>query len=158
MAHLASKTKGTLGPIAAIAIAAAMSACSWNPPDASRDRRGVAESHVAASREGASIVSLAERMVGVPYVYGGHSPKGFDCSGLVYYAYRQTGVDVPRTSIAQFKAAKPIPLGAARPGDLVFFRIGGNVSHVGIYVGDNRFIHSPETGQTVKITDLDNSF
>ncbi len=144
----------------------AASACSWNPPqpgaspghDSANSSWSAPRNAVAGSAAGTRVVDLAEQMVGVPYVWGGASPKGFDCSGLVFYAYSETGLFIPRTSLEQFRAARPVALDSAQPGDLVFFRIGSDVSHVGIYVGDNRFIHSPETGQSVKITSLDHQF
>jgi len=144
----------------------ATSACSWNPPQpgANSESNTTSGNRIntraadPGSAAGTHVVKVAEQMVGVPYVWGGATPQGFDCSGLVFYAYRKTGLAVPRTSLEQFRAARPVSLDSARPGDLLFFRIGRDVSHVGIYVGDNRFIHSPETGQRVKITDLDHQF
>ena len=106
----------------------------------------------APASSDAGIVSLAEEMLGVPYRWGGRTPNGFDCSGLVQYTYQRAGYAVPRTSRAQHRAAQPVPLSEARPGDLVFFAESGRVSHVGIYVGDGRFIHAPSTGQRVKVS------
>lgn len=103
------------------------------------------------------IVFTALQMIGVPYRFGGSTPQGFDCSGLVQYAYRNAGVPVPRTSREQFNAAAPVPLAAASPGDLVFFE-SKDYSHVGIYVGENRFVHAPATGRTVKISSLSESY
>ena len=93
------------------------------------------------------VVSLAEAQVGVPYVYGGHTPQGFDCSGLVYYVYGRVGVNLPRTAIAQYEHTQRIPEKDLQPGDLVFFL---DAEHVGIYVGDGWFIHAPETGKPVQ--------
>ena len=97
-------------------------------------------------------------MIGVSYLYGGTTPRGFDCSGLVYYTHRQVGVNVPRTSAAQLWAAKSVSLNNAQPGDLVFFRINGKISHVGIYVGDGQFIHAPQTGRTVSMQNLEDAY
>jgi cell wall-associated NlpC family hydrolase len=148
-------------------LALAAGGCSWSPPrDDGADTGhsgsgglaswgrypGEQEQDRVSGALGNQIVATARQMIGVPYVYGGANPGGFDCSGLVYYAYRQAGLKVPRTSEAQFRAAQPVALGAARPGDLLFFESGGRISHVGIYIGAERFIHAPETGQTVKIT------
>jgi cell wall-associated NlpC family hydrolase len=102
----------------------------------------------------ARAAAAAQRMVGTPYRYGGESPEGFDCSGLVYYSYGRAGAAVPRTSREQFRASRPLTLQDARAGDLVFFRIGGKVSHVGIYLGDSRFVHAPATGKRVQIASL----
>jgi cell wall-associated NlpC family hydrolase len=103
------------------------------------------------------IVFTALQMVGVPYRYGGSTPAGFDCSGLVQYAYRSAGIRVPRTAVEQFRASLPVDLDEAAAGDLLFFRNSGS-SHVGIYVGDNRFVHAPSTGRDVQITSLSDPY
>lgn len=97
-------------------------------------------------------------MMGTPYVYGGTTPRGFDCSGLVQYSYDKAGVNVPRTTREQYRRASPVPVAAAQPGDLVFFAKGQKISHVGIYLGDDEFIHAPETGQNVKISSIQDSY
>ena len=103
----------------------------------------------------APIADLALAMVGTPYRYGGAQPdQGFDCSGLVYYAYTSNGHAVPRSSRAQFDAARKIPLVQAAAGDLVFFRDEAKLSHVGIYLGDGRFVHAPSGGGAVRVADL----
>src|SRR5690606_33498842 len=85
----------------------------------------------------ATITGIATDMIGVPYRYGGTSPaEGFDCSGLVFYSYSGAGLSVPRNSVELFKAARKIPLDAAREGDLVFFQDQRKLSHVGIYLGE----------------------
>lgn len=105
---------------------------------------------------GGRIAAIALSMVGVPYRYGGANPKeGFDCSGLVYYTYASNGHVVPRTALAQFDAARKIPLAQAAEGDLVFFRDQEKLSHVGIYLGDGRFVHAPSSGDTVRIARID---
>lgn len=103
------------------------------------------------------IVFTALQMIGIPYRYGGTTPQGFDCSGLVQYAYRNAGVSVPRTAREQFEASEPVDMRAVQPGDLVFFE-SRNYSHVGIYVGENRFVHAPATGRTVVISSLGSSY
>lgn len=103
-----------------------------------------------------SIAALALSMVGVPYRYGGADPDGgFDCSGLVYYAYTTNGQAVPRTSRLQFDAARKIELQEATEGDLLFFSDQESLSHVGIYLGGGRFIHAPSTGGRVRVEDVD---
>ena len=105
---------------------------------------------------GAAALVAAESRIGAPYRYGGAGPDAFDCSGLVAYAYGKAGVDVPRTAAQQFAIARPVARRALRPGDLVFFRLSGrDVSHVGIYAGDGRFVHAPQTGGRVRMEDLD---
>lgn len=102
------------------------------------------------------IVQLANHELGAPYLYGGDTPRGFDCSGLVYYVFHRAGLAVPRTANDQLYASHPVNLPDLRPGDLVFFQIVGNVQmHVGIYVGNGVFIHAPETGQPVSYARLD---
>jgi cell wall-associated NlpC family hydrolase len=100
--------------------------------------------------------------VGVPYHYGGSSPaQGFDCSGLVSYVFGQQGIAVPRTAAQQFAAAQPVREQDLRPGDLVFFRLAGprtEVSHVGIYSGQGRFVHAPQSGRRVGEASLDDEY
>jgi len=103
------------------------------------------------------IVFTALQMVGAPYRYGGSTPAGFDCSGLVQYAYRSAGLRVPRTSREQLTATAPVPLAEAAPGDLLFFQ-GKDSSHVGIYLGEGRFVHAPFTGRNVEIGRLDDGY
>jgi peptidoglycan DL-endopeptidase CwlO len=97
------------------------------------------------------VVGIAMRYLGVPYVWGGASPRGFDCSGLVMYAFAQIGVSLPHSSYAQFGMGSPVGIGELQPGDLVFF---AGASHVGIYIGGGQFIHAPHTGDVVKISSL----
>jgi peptidoglycan DL-endopeptidase CwlO len=98
-----------------------------------------------------SVVSIAERYLGTPYVWGGASPSGFDCSGLVMYVYAQVGVSLPHSSYAQYGMGSPVSRSDLQPGDLVFF---DGLGHVGIYVGGNSFIHAPHTGDVVKISSI----
>jgi peptidoglycan DL-endopeptidase CwlO len=100
---------------------------------------------------GAAVVAIAKRYLGVPYVYGGTSPNGFDCSGFVQYVYRQLGVSLPRTTGAQYGAVRHVSRSQAQAGDIVFFFSGGGVSHVGIYLGGGMMIAAPHTGARVQI-------
>jgi cell wall-associated NlpC family hydrolase len=93
--------------------------------------------------------SIALRYLGVPYVYGGASPSGFDCSGLVMYVYAQLGISLPHYTVAQWNATEPISSPA--PGDLVFFN---GLGHVGIYIGGGRFVDAPHTGSVVRIDSM----
>jgi cell wall-associated NlpC family hydrolase len=97
------------------------------------------------------VVGVAMRYLGVPYVWGGASPSGFDCSGLVMYAFGQIGVSLPHSSYAQYGYGTPVSRGDLQPGDLVFF---DGLGHVGIYVGGGSFIHAPHTGDVVKISSM----
>ena len=104
------------------------------------------------------VAHTARKMVGVPYLYGGNDPRGFDCSGLVLYAYGEAGVLVPRTSRDQMRASHTIDVEEALPGDLVFFRTSKRAWHVGIYLGDQRFVHAPTTGRAVVIQRVDDEY
>lgn len=100
-----------------------------------------------------TVVNAAKAHLGLPYLYGGTSPStGFDCSGLTQYAFRQAGITIPRVSYEQAAAGRAVPYSQLRVGDLVAFN--SPVSHVGIYVGNGQFIHSPRTGDVVKISKL----
>ena len=92
------------------------------------------------------VIHTARQYLGVPYVYGGSSPSGFDCSGFVQYVYAQSGISLPRTADVQFTAGTPVSKADLRPGDLVFFASDYvNISHVGIYVGDSQMVHASTT-------------
>jgi peptidoglycan DL-endopeptidase CwlO len=97
------------------------------------------------------VVGIAEQYLGTPYVWGGASPAGFDCSGFTMYVYAQVGVSLPHNAAAQYGYGSPVSRGNLAPGDLVFF---DGLGHVGIYVGGNSFIHAPHTGDVVKISSL----
>jgi peptidoglycan DL-endopeptidase CwlO len=97
------------------------------------------------------VVGIAMRYLGVPYVYGGASPAGFDCSGLIMYVFAQVGVSLPHNAAAQYGYGTPVDRSQLQPGDLVFFN---GLGHAGIYVGGGSFIHAPHTGDVVKISSL----
>ena len=106
---------------------------------------------VAPPSQYTGVVGIAMRYLGTPYVWGGASPAGFDCSGFVMYVYAQVGVSLPHYSGAQWNVGVPVSRSDLQPGDLVFF---DGLGHVGIYIGGGQFIHSPETGDVVKISPL----
>jgi peptidoglycan DL-endopeptidase CwlO len=112
------------------------------PPPVSVPTGGTGAGHAAAA-------SIALHYLGVPYVYGGASPSGFDCSGLVMYVYAQLGISLPHYTVAQWNATQPISSPA--PGDLVFFN---GLGHVGIYIGGGRFVNAPHTGSVVRIDSI----
>ncbi len=139
---------------AVLAACALVGACASAPERAGRPV-GRASSTAAPAVTGVRIADLALELVGTPYRYGGEDPaSGFDCSGLVYYTYRKNGVHVPRTSRQLFKAARKIALDDALRGDLVFFQDQAKLSHVGIYLGNGRFVHAPSSGSTVSVADV----
>jgi cell wall-associated NlpC family hydrolase len=108
---------------------------------------------------GGKVAKLAEAQVGIPYLYGGDTPKGFDCSGLVYYVYTQAGIWVPRSAEQQFDRGPQVSRKALQAGDLVFFRSdSGNLMHVGIYIGSGWFVHAPESGKPVAGARLDSAY
>jgi len=113
---------------------------------------------VGSTASGSAIVSEASKFLGVPYLWGGESPSGFDCSGLVQYVFGQLGVEVPRGSVDQSEVGTPVAsLSEAQPGDLLFFEPGqngappGKPGHVAIYIGNGEMIDAPETGETVQV-------
>jgi cell wall-associated NlpC family hydrolase len=143
---------------------ALLTACGHNPPkrgpapDPGRNYSPVAPADPAAA---ASVLMRALGLVGTPYRYGGNTPEsGFDCSGLVTYVYRDMlALSLPRTSreLAAIQGPKIAP-DRLTAGDLVFFGNKGNVFHVGIYVGEGRFVHAPSTGGTVRLDHLDGAY
>ena len=104
---------------------------------------------------GADILEEAEQYLGIRYVHGGETPKGFDCSGFTYYVFNQLGFTLPRSAEAQSRCGSPVD-GDLEPGDLVFFATNGSKtpSHVGIYAGDGQFLHAPNSRSTVSYGDL----
>ena len=108
-------------------------------------------STIAPPNTHGGVVGVAMQFLGVPYVWGGSSPRGFDCSGLVSYAFAQIGISVPHSSYEQYAMGIPVSMSQLQPGDLVFFT---GASHVGIYIGGGQFIHAPHTGDVVKISSL----
>jgi cell wall-associated NlpC family hydrolase len=97
------------------------------------------------------VVGIAMQYLGVPYVWGGASPNGFDCSGLVQYVYAQIGVSLPHHAASDYSLGTPVAQSDLEPGDLVFF---SGLGHMGIYIGDGQMIHAPHTGDVVKISSI----
>jgi cell wall-associated NlpC family hydrolase len=122
------------------------------PPGAASDSG--ATPTTPAGRVAATLVDAALAMLGQPYRFGGFAPGGFDCSGLVYYAARSAGIPVPRTAQEQLASGRPVARGDLRAGDLVFLHLSGKELHVGIALGDARFVHAPSSGGWVRIDSL----
>ena len=113
--------------------------------------------HLTSTIVGQKIASRAQAHIGIPYRFGGAHPNdGFDCSGFIQYVFKQEGLDVPRTSREQAAYSRNIPLTSAQAGDILLFEMTTKkgVSHVGIYVGNDRFIHAPKTGRSVSYATL----
>lgn len=139
----------------------ALAACGSSPPaptTAQRQPAGVPASHSVRTSAGQRAAAIALDQVGVPYRYGGSTPGGFDCSGLVQYSYNQAGVQVPRTTGQLWSAASPVGRSELRAGDLLFFSIEGKMSHVGLYLGEQRFVHAPQSGRKVSVASLNSPY
>lgn len=104
---------------------------------------------------GAQVVQIAMSYLGVPYVWGGASPSGFDCSGLVMYSFAQLGVSLPHSTYAMWNYGIPVPEDQLEPGDMVFF---DGLGHVGLYIGGGEFVNAPYTGAVVSVSSLDSGW
>ncbi len=134
---------------------------AWLPPLIAVLLAACAGTQRQASPHGirAMVIATAQAQLGVPYRFGGAAPdQGFDCSGLVHYSYRRAGVMVPRTVARLRGHATPVPRSDLSPGDLLFFHTRYKGGHVGLYLGDGRFIHAPSNGKRVRIDRLDNPY
>jgi murein DD-endopeptidase len=129
------------------------SACSGSPAKSRSN-------DYAYSIYGERAAAYAQKMIGTRYHYGGNHPsQGFDCSGLVQYSYSLAGVQVPRNTKYQFRSTRYIPSNKLKRGDLLFFnQQGKRYSHVGIYIGNSKFVHAPSTGKRVRISSLKNRY
>jgi cell wall-associated NlpC family hydrolase len=152
-AHLSARIQRIMDAQAAAAAAAAAQAAATSTAGSSGGGGGGNVNLPAppSSTLGGQAVAIAERYLGVPYVWGGASPSGFDCSGLVMYVYAQLGVSLPHNAAAQYDMLPHVPTSDLEPGDLVFFY---GLGHVGIYVGGGTFIHAPHTGTVVQFSSL----
>jgi len=165
----------TLVPIALVAVLAiaslptSYSQTSANAPQESKtiltpeqeiDRYLIERSRASASRSrmreyvGKEIVDTGRDYFGVPYCRGGESARCFDCSGFIQYVYNKNGIKILRTADQQYRSATIIPRIKAQEGDLVFFTKHGYAYHVGIYMGNNKILHSPKPGAKVRIDSL----
>ena len=123
------------------------------PATVERDQEPRAEGAPAEPGEnGRAAVDIALRYVGTPYRWGGASPDGFDCSGLVSYVYSRVGVSLPHNAAEQYRYGTPVSRNELQPGDLLFF---DRLRHNGIYVGDGKFVHARKTGRHVGLARLD---
>lgn len=138
-----------------------LAACGSSSPRRPSPDARTAPASLAAMGTANDVLFRAIALVGTPYHFGGNTPVGgFDCSGLVNYVFRDAaGISLPRTSaqMSELHATK-VDRRALRSGDLVFFRAHRRISHVGIYVGENRFVHAPNSGGTVRLDNLDGAW
>jgi cell wall-associated NlpC family hydrolase len=145
--------------IVVVVMASGSVACSSNQPF--RSVPGSQSDSVVIQSDGVigeRAAAVALNQVGVPYRYGGSSPSGFDCSGLVHYSYANAGKTVPRTTAGLWADLAPVETRDMRTGDLLFFRIAGKMSHVGMYLGGGRFVHAPSTGRVVTVERLGSDY
>jgi len=134
----------------------ALSGCASTPQKAPVASSG---STRPTAELGGQAAATALKMVGKPYRYGGSSPSGFDCSGLVLYSYKQAGFSLPHSTDKQRSLSRGIKLAELRRGDLLFFnQEGKKYGHVAVYVGDGRFVHAPSSGKSVRSDRLDNPY
>lgn len=143
-----------------VLIGCVLAACASNEPTVRGSGEDIARQQQPARRldVGEQAAVVAVRQLGVPYRYGGSTSNGFDCSGLVHYAYSKAGRSIPRTTSAQWQNLQPVAANNLRVGDILFFNIEGKVSHVGLYLGSRRFVHAPSSGREVTIEELDSAF
>jgi cell wall-associated NlpC family hydrolase len=138
----------------AFALAASVLGCAVDVAAASPVRPTRHEPARAVKKKrtiGERAAAIAEKEVGVPYRWGGASPAGFDCSGLVYWAYGRLGIELPHSSYALYDRGRRVARGRMKPGDLLFF---SGLGHVGIYLGRGRMVHAPHSGSRVQVVNL----
>lgn len=149
--------------VAAVIAALLVAGCAGTPPaPATAPPRSAATvppvKAVPARTAGEQAAIVAVRQIGVPYRYGGTDSSGFDCSGLVHFAWAAAGKRIPRTTRTLWNGLDPVRRTALKTGDILFFRISGKMSHVGLYLGDGRFVHAPSSGREVTVAALDSPF
>ncbi|SDG90725.1 C40 family peptidase [Paraburkholderia phenazinium] len=139
-----------------------LSAPTSQTPDAAADNGGSARSFLSGmAGKAGDVVVGALNMIGVRYRWGGNTPdSGLDCSGFVRYVFQDTlGMALPRRAEEMSRVGEKVSMSNLKPGDLVFFNtMRRTFSHVGIYIGDNKFVHSPSTGSTIRVDDLDDGY
>ena len=155
---IAQRIRFVSGLQAVLVAALLLTGCSSPPPTQPSPAHSTPAVRPATNTIGDRAADIALAQVGVPYRYGGQSPAGFDCSGLVHYAYSQVGKQVPRTTGQLWTGTTLITRSDMRPGDVLFFSIEGKMSHVGLYIGGGRFVHAPSSGRSVSVETLASPF
>lgn len=141
-----------------ITMLAMVSACSTHTVVDESAHRPLKQPVSRSPNVGERAASVALRQVGVPYRYGGSTTNGFDCSGLVQFSYGRAGKSVPRTTGQLWSATSTVRRADLQAGDLLFFNIEGKMSHVGMYIGGQQFVHAPSSGRTVTVAKLTSPF
>jgi len=140
-----------------ITMLGSLAGCSSNAIDESG--RSPSKQPVSRSQSlGERAAAVALEQVGVPYRYGGATRSGFDCSGLVQYSYRSAGKSMPRTTGQLWSSTSTVRRQDLQIGDLLFFSIEGKMSHVGMYLGGQRFVHAPSSGRKVAVAKLNSPY
>lgn len=147
-----SQTAKIVRRLVSVLVVVSIVGCASQP--AQEPVRSTGKSHSSADQAAA----VALKQIGVPYRYGGSTPNGFDCSGLIYYSYSRAGKNVPRTTGSLWSGIQPVGKSQMQVGDVLFFRIEGKMSHVGMYIGDNQFVHAPSSGKAVTVGSLRSDF
>jgi cell wall-associated NlpC family hydrolase len=141
----------------AITMLGLTSACSSTPRTGYSAGTPGGTVNVAGS-VGETAAAIALDQVGIPYRFGGTGPGGFDCSGLVQYSYSRAGKRLPRTTKQLWTSTEAVGKRELRIGDVLFFSIEGKMSHVGLYLGQRRFVHAPASGRAVSVASLDSPY
>jgi cell wall-associated NlpC family hydrolase len=151
---------GHLPGLTILAACLAISGCAGSKPATRPDnsQSDPVAGHRSTGPDASRAASIASQQVGIAYRYGGADSNGFDCSGLVYYAYSNAGTRVARTTAGLWQSLQPVPRDELEVGDVLFFNIDGKVAHVGMYLGRGRFVHAPSSGRSVVVADLDSDF
>jgi cell wall-associated NlpC family hydrolase len=127
--------------------------------DGSKVLGAIATTPVTANTDGGAIIATAQKYMGTPYVWGGETPDGWDCSGFTRYVMKQNGISLPRTAAEQFAVGTAVDKANLKSGDMIFFTTyKPGASHVGFYMGDGKFIHASSAAKQVTISQLDDPY
>lgn len=149
--------------ISLIAIVIFLSACSSTSKNHRTSQQSALISNSSLNRlnpHRQEVINIAKSTLGVPYKWGGNSPQqGFDCSGLMKYVHKNAlGMTIPRTTAQQRDGSRTINYSQLKPGDMLFFKTSATTNHVGVYIGNRKFIHAPASGKRVTIATMDSPY